>query len=97
MSFTARKPLLIAAAALFAFASAACQTTLSLDDENLERILTERLQGQGVTVNSIDCPGDRPLQTGDTFTCSADTDAGQLVFNVTQTDDKGNVSFQLQE
>ena len=96
MSLTTRKPLLLAAAGLFALASAACQTTLSLDDANLERILTERLQGQGVTVNSIDCPDDRPLQQGDTFTCSADTDAGELTFMVTQTDNQGNVSFELQ-
>jgi hypothetical protein len=96
MKINTRKPMFFVAAGLLALASAACQTTLSLDDANLERVLTERLQTQGVTVNSIDCPDDRPLQQGDSFTCSADTDAGQLTFAVTQTDDKGNVSFQLQ-
>lgn len=96
MKINTRQPLFFAAAGLLAFASAACQTTLSLDDANLERTLTERLQTQGVTVNSIDCPDDRPLQQGDTFTCSADTDVGELTFAVTQTDDKGNVSFELQ-
>ena len=96
MTSRTRKPLFLAAFGALALASAACQQTVTLDDANLERILTERLQGQGVTVNSIDCPDDRPLQQGDTFTCTADTDAGTLTFAVTQTDNIGNVSYELQ-
>jgi hypothetical protein len=97
MTSRTRKPVFLAAFGALALATAACQQTLLLDDVNLENILTQRLEQQGVTVNSIDCPDDRPLQQGDNFTCTADTDAGPLVFNVTQTDNQGNVTFSLQQ
>ena len=95
MSIRTRKPLLVAACGLFAFATAACDTTLTLNDDQLEQTITQQFQAQtNVALTAIDCPSDRPLQTGDTFTCSATTELGEsLTINVTQTDDQGNVNW----
>jgi hypothetical protein len=74
-----------------------CQTTLSLDDDELEQVITQQFQTQtGVTLGSIDCPSDRPLQQGDTFTCSATTELDeQLTLSVVQTDDQGHVTWSV--
>jgi len=95
MSHTARKPILLFAAGLFALSAAACQTTLTLDDARLEQVITDQFKTQtGVTLTAVDCPDDRPLQQGDTFNCTATTELDEaLTIEVTQTDDTGNVSW----
>ena len=97
MTINTRKPLLLGAVALFALTGAACQTTLSLNGDQLEQVITQQFQQQtGVALASIDCPNDRPLQTGDTFTCTATTELDEaLTLSVTQTDDQGHVNWQV--
>ena len=76
---------------------AACNVTLTLNTENLENNITTELQAQnpGLTVSSVTCP-DRPLQLNDTFTCTAATSSGEVTVRVTQTDDQGNVRWEVQ-
>jgi len=97
MTDRTRKPLLLAAAGLFALASAACQTTLTLNDDQLEQQITDQFLAQTqVALTAIDCPGDRPLQQGDTFTCTATTELDEpLTISVTQTDDQGHVNWSV--
>ena len=97
MTIKSSKPWLLAAAGLLAFASVACQTTLSLDDDELEQVITQQFETQtSVALSSIDCPSDRPLQQGDTFTCSATTELDeQLTLSVVQTDDQGHVTWSV--
>jgi hypothetical protein len=97
MTFKTRKPLLFAAAGLLVFASAACQTTLTLNDDQLEQTITQQFYEQtNVALAEIDCPSDRPLQQGDTFTCSATTELDEsLTLNVTQTDGQGRVNWSV--
>ena len=97
MTFRTRKPLLLAAAGLFAMASAACQTTLTLNDDQLEQTITQQFYEQtNVALASLDCPSDRPLLQGDTFTCSATTELDEsLTISVTQTDDQGHVNWNV--
>jgi hypothetical protein len=94
MPTKSHKPFLLVAAGLLALASVACGTTQTLDDEDLELTIGDILRSRaGATVNSIDCPADRPLRANDVFNCTADTDLGVLTIQVTQTDDKGNISW----
>ena len=71
-----------------------CQTTLLLDDANLERELASWIEQQGSGASTVSCPDDRPLQQGDTFQCTATfPDGSTATFQVTQTDSAGNVSW----
>jgi hypothetical protein len=84
--------------AVAALALAACQTTLTLNTENLQRLIQTGIQEQnpGVVVSSVTCP-ERPLQLGDVFNCTATTADGQsLTVEVTQTDAAGNVHWKIQ-
>ena len=75
---------------------AACNTTLTLDTDNLESLIQSGIQTQnpGVTVSAVDCP-DRPIQTGDVFNCTATTSAGNVTVRVTQTEPAGQVSWEV--
>jgi hypothetical protein len=82
---------------LLALAAVGCNTTLTLDDQRLEQVISQGFQEQTQhSLTAIDCPSDRPLQQGDTFTCDATTDDGEsLVITVTQTDNAGNVHWSI--
>jgi len=78
---------------------AACGTTLELNTENLQGILETQIEEQnverGIDVTSVTCP-ERPILQGDIFTCQAMTADGQnLIVSVTQTDDQGNVNWEI--
>jgi hypothetical protein len=77
---------------------AACNTTLTLDTDNLERLITTGIQEQnattGVTVSSVTCP-DRPILVNDVFECTAVTSAGTYQVRVTQTEPAGNVRWEI--
>ncbi len=97
MTFRTRKPVLLAAAGLFALASAACQTTMTLNDDQLEQQIKQDFYEQtNVALAEIDCPSDRPLLQGDTFTCAATTELDEsLTISVTQTDNQGHVNWNV--
>ncbi len=89
----ARSALGLAAAALFLVG---CQTTLLLNDDNLEASITSWIQEQGGGEATVTCPDDRPLQQGDTFQCVATfADASTITLEVTQTDNAGNVTWRV--
>ena len=80
-----------------ALALAACQTTLSLDTDNLERVLPGSIAAQdpSLVVTAVSCP-ERPLQQGDIFDCTATTADGRtLTISVTQTDAIGNINWRI--
>jgi hypothetical protein len=95
MTITRSKTTTIFMGALFALATAACNPVL--DDAALEQQISTGITEQAsVGVTAIDCPSGRPLQAGDTFTCSATTDDGStLQITVTQTDNQGNVHWEV--
>ena len=73
---------------------AGCQTTLN--DENLETAISSWIVERGGEQAVVTCPDDRPVQQGDTFPCVATFgDGSTATFQVTQTDNTGNVSWQL--
>lgn len=79
------------AAALFA----GCSTTLVLDNERLQQVITDGLANNGITA-SVTCPGNVPIQINNVSTCQATTpDGATLTIQVTQTDGNGNVNWQL--
>ena len=72
-----------------------CTRTKTLDANGLEQTLGPKIEQQldthGITV---DCPDDEPAKAGATFQCTATSAAGKtLTIEVTQTDDRGNVTW----
>src|SRR5271167_2966945 len=78
------------------FALVGCCKGAHLDDTKIEGLIQTELQGKGVTMKSVDCPPDRPLKKGDSFTCSGvDSEGEALVFRVEQLDDAGTISWKM--
>ena len=70
----------------------------SLDMNALNQSISSGVNDQlALPIASVECPaGDRPLQVGDTFTCTATpTEGGRLTVTVTQKDAEGNVAWEV--
>ncbi|HET9310320.1 MAG TPA: DUF4333 domain-containing protein [Actinomycetota bacterium] len=85
----------LAAVAVLAVAAAAC--TKTLDTDGLETELQRQIQQQtGGTISSVNCPADVEVETGGTFDCTAEEESGAtLTIRVTQSDDQGNVEWNV--
>jgi hypothetical protein len=83
----------VAALALIV-AAASCSKTL--DTTELEGSLKDQLETQlDVTGLTVDCPDDIEAAAGDTFRCTATGSDGQVTIEVTQTDDQGNLTWEI--
>jgi hypothetical protein len=90
------RPTLVRALVVVALA-VATSCTKPLDTSHLETTLTQQLEADtGTTGLTVSCPTDAKVQTGGTFQCTA-TKSGSatLTIDVTQTDDKGNVTWKV--
>jgi hypothetical protein len=66
--------------------------TSRLEDQ-IQKTLAERT---GFPIKSVDCPDDVKAEKGGTFRCTVTTARGERALaNVTQTDDKGGVTWKL--
>ncbi|MGH2538903.1 MAG: DUF4333 domain-containing protein [Actinomycetota bacterium] len=85
----------MAAATLLALTAAAC--TKTLDTDGLEGELKTQVEDQtGIQITAVDCPADVEVETGGTFTCTAEEESGAtFTIEVTQSDDRGNVEWQI--
>jgi hypothetical protein len=94
MSMRSRSARLAAVAAL-ALAVAAC--TKTLDTDGLEGKLKRQVAREtGLTILAVDCPSDVAVEAGGTFECTAEEESGPtLTILVTQSDDKGNVAWEV--
>ena len=81
-----------AAGALFVFAPSTLDTA-----ELADRIATETQQQVDVLPTDVTCPEDVPAEAGDTFTCTAQLDGQPVTYTARQTDDEGNVEFELDD
>ena len=68
-----------------------------LDTDGLEGTLKKQVAAEiGSPVTSVDCPSDVEVETGGTFECTATEGSGTtFTVRVTQTDDEGNVTYEL--
>jgi hypothetical protein len=85
-------PSLILAVALLA--TFGCGATIDMDKAGAS--ISEGItQQMSLPVASVACPSEsRPLKAGDVFECTARAkDGGNLIVQVTQTDDQGNVNW----
>jgi len=87
---------LVAAAAL-AVAATACSATV-LDRETMQDEISSGIEEQTGFAAEVTCPeGDRPIEAGDVFDCSASFDDGtEQAVRVTQLDAEGNIEWELQ-
>jgi hypothetical protein len=71
--------------------------TKTLDTSNLQTTLTSKLQAELDAQDlSVHCPGSVKVKAGTTFTCTATDPQGQsFTILVTQTNDKGDVTWKL--
>ena len=94
MSMRTRSARLLVLAALV-IAAAAC--TKTLDTDGLEGELRSQAEERfNITLTSVDCPADIEVEAGGTFTCDAKQESGAtLTLQVTQSDDQGNVEWDL--
>lgn len=77
--------LLQSTTAMLAFALLA--TGCTIDKKKLESSITAECKAKGITLKSVDCPGDRKAKKGDAFDCNGETEDGdKVVFHVTQLD-----------
>lgn len=67
----------------------------SIDQAKLQTTITDKIGSDyGITLAEVTCPKDQKAKSGDTFQCSATTDAGVAVtFDIEQTNDDGAVTF----
>jgi hypothetical protein len=83
----------VAAVAALALVMAGC--TRTLDKQSLEAQLATDLQSNGSTY-TVACPDGVKAQAGGTFQCTATgPDGTSLALTVTQTDDQGNVTWEV--
>jgi hypothetical protein len=68
-----------------------------LDTAHLQATLKQQLEAQlGAHNIAVTCPGNVKVMVGATFKCDVSVPAsGTLTIDVTQTDDKGDVSYQI--
>jgi hypothetical protein len=87
----ARAALLVAVMVL----AAAC--TKSLDSSHLESELKSQLETKLSAKDvKISCPDSEPVESGTVFTCQAtDATGASATVTVTETDDKGNVTWKI--
>ena len=89
--------LLVLATAVLVVVSAGCTSVSMLDTEKLEGELRTQIEAQTTTViESADCPDDVEIEQGGTFECTAvDTSGATYTIEVIQTDDQGNVEWEV--
>jgi hypothetical protein len=83
---------------LIAVGLSACSFSVGgLDMNELKKQITTGVETQtGVELEEIDCPKNRDVEQGDTFACTATTTDGRVItLRVTQTDDQGNVNWEV--
>lgn len=64
-----------------------------LDVAAVEQAIVESIRQQRKVEALVACPGQVEQRKGVTFRCRADSKLGDATFDVTQTDDKGNVVY----
>ncbi|MDH4112868.1 MAG: DUF4333 domain-containing protein [Actinomycetota bacterium] len=94
MSMRSRS-LRLAGIAVLAIAVAAC--TKTLDTDGLEGMLKTDIADQvQAVITAVDCPADVEVETGATFECTAEEESGTtFTIQVTQSDDQGNVEWEV--
>ncbi|MGH2381262.1 MAG: DUF4333 domain-containing protein [Candidatus Limnocylindria bacterium] len=72
--------------------------TRYIDVERLESTLSDGLTQQtGATIQSVECPEEIAMETGNEFECTATDDQGNTgIVTVTQDDDQGNITWKLE-
>jgi hypothetical protein len=86
------------AALVLALGACTASVTRELDTDQLESEIASGIEEQTGAQVSVDCPGDVDIEAGSTFTCTAMDEQGtERTVRVTQTDDEGNVDWELED
>lgn len=90
-------PVLVLSVAL-AGCGGAFTVTRYIDVDRLESTLADGLAEQtGATIQSVECPEEIAMETGNEFECTAIDDQGNTgIVTVTQDDDQGTITWKLE-
>jgi hypothetical protein len=90
-----RQAVLALAGALSMVAIGCGEETLDTDD--LQQTISDGLEEQvGVAPESVECPDDITMEEGSEFECTGTAPNGEeFTIQVTQTDDEGNIEFEV--
>jgi Domain of unknown function (DUF4333) len=67
-----------------------------LDHHKIERGITDECAAKRLTLKSVSCPSGHKAKAGATFDCTGETaDGDKLVFHVTASNDRGDITWQL--
>ena len=86
----------LSAGALLSAASLTACSASSLDIDKLQTTIATEMQTQMSLSGTptVTCPESVPVEQGNVFTCTAELDGQTIDVQVTQTDDKGNVTWE---
>ncbi len=97
-----RRPLTVIAASLLAACTmSACSGSVSvgnnLDIDKLESTIATEMQSQLDldAAPTVTCPDSVPIEKDNVFTCTATLDGESVDVKITQTDDQGNVNWEV--
>jgi len=82
-----RRPAVVAAALVPAFALAGC--TKTFDQNSLQNEVKRLLVSQGLNATSATCPGNVTAKAGESFSCTATANGKQYTVAATADNDKG--------
>jgi hypothetical protein len=86
----------VAALGLAAALFVGCNSAPVLDNDRLQQVIQQGLLNQTGVSATVSCPDNRPIQPGDTFVCTAQTEDGSnLQITVVQQDNVGNVNWSV--
>ncbi len=90
------RPLIVISAGALAIAALTGCSSTELDIPKLESTVAAEMKTQ---LNlpaepTVTCPDPVSIEAGNVFTCTAELDGDTIDVEVTQTDDKGNVTWQ---
>jgi hypothetical protein len=91
------RPSIDRAVVVLVLAAAAVSCSKTLDTSGLETTIKQNLEAElGATGIQVTCPTGLKVEKGATFNCTvAVPGSGSLSIAVTQTDDKGNVTYKI--
>lgn len=88
-----RRRLTAAVVAMAAAGMVACASTL--DTDKLNNAIQAKLAEVNLSASAISCPSSIPVQSGNTFECTATINGVPVTVSVRQTSSSGDVSFEI--
>jgi hypothetical protein len=89
---------LVGLSIVLAVGAAGCSGDTVIDATKVQDAIVQQAADGGLALTAVDCPEDRRAAEGDTFSCTATLDSGEVItVDATQTDDDGSLTLEQVE